>query len=418
MVGAGPAGAATAAFLAMAGARVTLIDRASFPRPKPCAEYLSPQAARILDAVGVLEKVERAGGEKLRGMCISAPDGGSFTGRFSSSRGHVAFREFGFALPRTVLDAILVDRARELGVQVREGTRVRDLARDGQRVNGVVIEGSRTTTTLRGAVVVGADGLRSVVARRLGLVSIGRWPRRLAAVVHCRGISGMTSCGEMHVFRDGYVGLADIGHGLTNVSIVVPWRSRSRLQGGIKEFVSEWLSRPGLRQRTAAATMVGEPAVTGPFNSSSRKAWDSGAALVGDAAEFLDPFTGEGIHTALRGAEILAPHALAAARAGTPEAADSALVGYERSRRREFRDKWRFERIVSLAVGTPWLMNRVVGTLALRTDLADLFVGVAGDIIPAREVLRPAILGALLRGPAGYIAGATGAAARSNVTKF
>src|SRR5215467_12594139 len=75
VVGAGPAGAATAILLARRGHRVTLFDRARFPRDKVCGEYLSPEASRILDRLGVLEAVEHAGARPLRGMRVTAPDG-------------------------------------------------------------------------------------------------------------------------------------------------------------------------------------------------------------------------------------------------------------------------------------------------------------------------------------------------------
>src|SRR6202021_4057675 len=73
VVGGGPAGAATAWGLARAGIDVLVLDRARFPRDKPCAEYLSPQASRILDAMGVLEAAESAGGAQLSGMLVRAP---------------------------------------------------------------------------------------------------------------------------------------------------------------------------------------------------------------------------------------------------------------------------------------------------------------------------------------------------------
>jgi menaquinone-9 beta-reductase len=82
IVGAGPAGAAAAILLAERGAGVILLDRAEFPRPKICGEYLSPEAARVLDRLGVLKDVDAAGAQPLAGMRIVAPDGTALTGRY------------------------------------------------------------------------------------------------------------------------------------------------------------------------------------------------------------------------------------------------------------------------------------------------------------------------------------------------
>ncbi|HET9799575.1 MAG TPA: FAD-dependent oxidoreductase, partial [Gemmatimonadaceae bacterium] len=82
VVGGGPAGASTAFALAKAGARVLVLDRARFPRVKPCAEYLSPQAARILSAMGALDAIDRAGAAHLTGMVIRAPNGATLRGDF------------------------------------------------------------------------------------------------------------------------------------------------------------------------------------------------------------------------------------------------------------------------------------------------------------------------------------------------
>ena len=136
---------------------------------------------------------------------------------------------------------------------------------------------------------------------------------------------------------------------------------------------------------------------TGPFASHARRAWAPGAALVGDAADFFDPFTGEGIYAALRGGELLAPFALAALGAATARAADDALAGYERARRAEFAGKWIVERLISAAVRFAPAINHFARTLSARKDMADLLVGVTGDYVPAREVLRPGYLFNLFR---------------------
>jgi flavin-dependent dehydrogenase len=134
---------------------------------------------------------------------------------------------------------------------------------------------------------------------------------------------------------------------------------------------------------------------TGPFAWQTRRAWGPGAALVGDAADFFDPFTGEGIFAALRGGEILAPYVHALCTSNAPGAEREALSAYDRCRRDTFGGKWKVERLVGYAVEWPLFMNRVARGLARRRDLADTFVGVTGDVVPASAVLRPAYILAL-----------------------
>ncbi len=387
VVGAGPAGAATAWALARAGVDVLVLDRARFPRDKVCAEYLSPQASRILHEMGALVDVEAAGAAQLAGMLVRSPSGEEILGEFRAAHGFRGFRDCGLALRRRDLDALLLARARAAGARVAECERVTDVSRDASgRVTGVRI-GQRV---LSARLVVGADGLRSTVGRRLGLTRYAGWPRRIAIVTHYRGVAGIGSFGEMHVERDGYVGLADVGHGETNVALVVPTRAARLLRGSPESFLTTWVARrPHLAPRFAHAHRVSPVGVTGPFAQHARRAWAPGAALVGDAADFFDPFTGEGIYAALRGGELLLPYAVEAVRAPDARRADIALAAYERCRRHEFGGKWMVERIVGAAVTYPAVLNRAARTLARRRDMADLFVGVTGDFVPPREVLRP-----------------------------
>ena len=399
VVGGGPAGSATAFYLARDGVEVTLLDRARFPRDKPCSEYMSPQASRILDEMGALDQIERSGAAALAGMCIHAPNGATFHGRFAEVNGYRGYRDRGLALRRTILDGLLLARARSAGAVVREGVRVISLVRDTTgRVAGVeVIDASGATRTLSSSVVVGADGLRSIVARRLGLAGTRLAQRRLAFVTHFAGVEGMGDSGEMHVDRTGYIGLADVGGGITNVAVVVPRARARRASGDPSAFVDDWIrARPGIAVRFARAVRVSAILATGPFASASRRAWAPGAALVGDAADFFDPFTGEGIYAALRGGEMLAPKVMAALEARQARDADASLRDYDAERVREFRGKWAVEQIIGAAVTFPRLMNVAARSLALRPAMAHTIVGVTGDFVPAREVLRPGFLLRLL----------------------
>lgn len=402
VVGGGPAGSAAALRLARAGADVVLLDRARFPREKACAEYLSPEASRLLDDVGVLRAVEAAGAAQLRGMIVRAPSGDRIHGEFAAAHGFAGFRDRGLAIRRTRLDPILLDHARAAGVEVREGVRVTDVERDGRGgVTGVRVLADGRAATLDADLVIGADGLRSVVARRLGVRVQGRLPRRLAIVAHFRGVAGIGESGEMHVEADGFCGIADVGHGESNAALVVPASRAGELAGDPAGFLLRWLAaRPQLAPRYAGAERVGALLTTGPFAASTRRAWAPGAALVGDAADYFDPFTGEGIYSALRGAELLAPLALEALGAGARSArGGAALAAYDRARRRAFRGGRIVERLIATAVAHPPLINRAARVLSRRKDMADLLVGVTGDFVPAREVLRPGYLWTLFLQP-------------------
>ncbi|OLC02214.1 MAG: hypothetical protein AUH45_09460 [Gemmatimonadetes bacterium 13_1_40CM_69_22] len=418
VVGAGPAGSTTALLLARAGASVLLLDRARFPRHKACSEYLSPATTPILERLGagVLAAIEGATHAKLYGMKVVAPSGVVMCGRFASDHGHVPPRPYSFALSRAMFDTILLRAAAREGAVVHEGATVEELVWDGRAVAGVVVRwrnGQRATCNAR--VVVGADGLHSVVARRLGLVRTSP-PRRIAFTTHVTDVAGVDGVGELHVGERGYVGLGPIGGGVTTVALVVP-RSmvRRRRQDFRAGFFAELERYPGLAGRFERRRLVREVLATGPFGQWARRPAGDGALLVGDAADFFDPFTGQGIYAALRGAELAADCLIPALasrvrglsgrsdpgrkpgvhRGGGPVTA-ALLEPYVRARRREFAGKWALERLIGLGVGWPALAERVVGRLARRPGLADLLVGATGNFVPARRVLAPSVLARLL----------------------
>ena len=417
VVGAGPAGATTALLLARAGASVLLMDRARFPRDKACSEYLSPATTEILERLGggILDAVEGAAHAKLYGMKVVAPCGATMCGRFRGGP-----RPYSFALPRTTFDTILISAAGRAGAVVREGVTVENLVWEKGAVAGVVARlGNRQPVTCNARIVVGADGLRSVVARRLGLIRSSP-PRRVAFTAHVADVAGMDGVGELHVSKRGYVGLGPVGDGVTTVALVVPLAAVRRSRGEGRDFRRDFFAElerfPGLAGRFDPRRLVRDVLATGPFAQWSRTAVapGGGAVLVGDAADFFDPFTGQGIYSAMRGAELLAECLISVLtpcpplRSGEGERGEFPLsrrdrgVGgedlapYDRVRRREFRGKWLLERLIGVGVAWPALTDRVVRRLAARPDLADLLVSATGNIVPARRVLRASVLAQFL----------------------
>ena len=393
IAGGGPAGSSLAFALAREGVDVLVVDRARFPRGKPCAEYLSPEASRILDAMGALEQVERSGAAALAGVRVRAPNGAVIAGDFIAGHGYRGYRDRGLSVRREVLDAILLDAARAAGARVLEGTRVIDVLRDGGRARGALVLAADGRREISTRFVVGADGLRSIVASRLGLAHRARRPRRLALVTHYRGVAGIGEQAEMHVEDDGYIGIADVGNGVTTASLVVPASRARELSRDRAAFLESWIARRDhLAARFAAAQRITPVQATGPFASRARRGWAPGAALVGDAADFFDPFTGEGIYAALRGGELLAAALLEARAARSERSEHAALAAYDGARRREFGGKWIVERVIAAVVGSPALINRAARNLAARKDLADLLIGVTGNFVPPHEIIRAGYL--------------------------
>src|SRR5437763_9635557 len=237
-------------------------------------------------------------------MKVVAPGGAAMVGRFRGGS-----RPYSLALPRTSFDAILLAAAARAGVEVREGVTVEDLVSDGGIISGVVgRSGNGKRETYGSRIVVGADGLRSVVARRLGLVRSSP-PRRFAFTAHVADVAGVDELGELHVGERGYVGMGPVGGGITTVALVLPLAAVRHGRRDFRTGFFDELQRfPGLVGRFDPRCLVREVLVTGPFAQWSRTAVapGGGALLVGDAADFFDPFTGQGIHSALRGAELAA----------------------------------------------------------------------------------------------------------------
>jgi len=390
VVGAGPAGCATAAFLAQRGHDVLLVDAARFPRDKVCGEGISPEAWRLLDAMGAGERIRALSPRPLLGMRLVSPDGTAFEGRYRSRA------EPGFALRRLELDAALLEAARASGAEVREGVRAVGLVRDGDAVRGIRFDDHGDERELRSRVVVGADGRDSVVARRLGLLRPHRRLRRFAVRGYWDGVEGLGETGEMHVGGGGYCGVAPLSAGSANVAFVLPAGDMAAARGDLEGFYREALRRrwPRLQERLTAARLCEKPRAIGPLALECRGVAASGAVLVGDAAGFYDPFTGEGVTLALRTAELAADAIDSALRTAGPV---GILSAYARARDRATRGKFRFNRVLQVAVSWPDAADAVARRLARRPDLADQLVGIAGDFVPARAALGPGFLLALLR---------------------
>lgn len=382
VVGAGPAGAASAILLAEQGFRVAVLDRARFPRPKICGEYVSPEAGRILDRLGALKVVDAAG-MPLKGMRITAPDGTTLVGTYRQIGAWRPYRQHAMAVSRLWLDAALVDRLRALPVDFREEVRVTDVrVQHGQVVGVEASDSENRAVSLRAPIVIGADGRASVVAQRLGC----RRPHRLARMALVTYVSGLRDCrelGEIFVDPPDYAILNPVSEDRANLSLVVPLAHAAAYSDRLDRFFAARVKQiPRVAARLAGAEQVEPVRAMGPLAYRVAPPRQGGVLLVGDAAGFYDPFTGEGIFAALRGAELAAETVSRAIRSGDVSA--RALAAYERLRHHAFRDKERVVRALGFVIRRRLLANVIARFLARRQDRLDTLMGVIGDFVPPR----------------------------------
>jgi flavin-dependent dehydrogenase len=372
VVGGGPAGSATATGFAAQGRSVLVLDAARFPRHKACAEYVSPGGAALLQRLGALERLIGCGrGRWLVGMQIQAPDGRC---HLLGYRDQAGIQQQGLSVSRLDLDATLLDVARRRGATVRDGCRARQLCWSDHRVTGVVTaKGERIAAEL----VVGADGANSVVARAVGARRPALWPRRLGLIAHLQGVEWPEDYGQMLVGRHGYVGVAPLDRqGLVTVGLVRTMPD-GRLGPARTALVAALAEYPDMAARLGAGRLVGSVVGVGPMVRRVTRVVGPGYALVGDAAGFFDPFTGEGIYRALRGAELLT----------------RSPATYARARHAAFRSKELLVALIQVFVQTPWLMNLAVARLRERPTVARELGAALGDVQAARLELVWQLLG-------------------------
>lgn len=388
VAGGGPAGCATAILLKERGHDVLLLEAARFPRDKICGESVSPGAWGALRELGVVPRLQALHPWPLRGMALTSPGGTSFAGHYREGQAP------GFAIRRESLDHLLLERARECGVEVRQGARVHDVVLHGGVVGGVLFENGGGPERALGRLVIGAEGRRSVVARRLGLLSEDPSLRKFAVRGYWEGMQGLSEHGEMHVGGGGYCGIAPLSATRANVAFVLDRGELARAGGDLAGFYERMIAErwPRVAERLRRAERLGQPRAIGPLALRARHVSAPGSLLVGDAAGFYDPFTGEGVTLALRSATLACDTADAALRSGKA----TELASYDRRRHAATRDKFRFNRLLQHVVAWPCLANHLARRLSARPAIADRLVGVAGDFVPARNAIGVRLLWDLL----------------------
>jgi menaquinone-9 beta-reductase len=299
VVGAGVAGATTARLLAEAGHRVILLDRARFPRDKPCGEGVMPTGVRLLARMGVLAKIPSESRHVIRGVAFVVNGRDRVCGDFPDVG--EGFHE-GLGVRRLVLDNQVFEYARaHPAVEVHEA----EPALDARWPAGGLAEVSTPQRRYRARLVVGADGIRSVIRRRLGLEMPHGRRHRYGIRAHFTFPQGWPLPDYVTVYRDQAAECYVTPVSATELELaLLVERGRMKVFAGqlAAAFEAHLNSLPHLREVVRGGRRTSDVLACGPFDTWTRSRVADRAILVGDAGGYLDPITGEGTSLALQGA--------------------------------------------------------------------------------------------------------------------
>lgn len=383
VVGSGPAGAACALRLAREGFSVALIDQRTFPRAKLCGEYLNLGAIRELRDLGSGDALAPLA-QPLDGMRLFVH------GEYAN----FALPSEAWSIPRTVLDAHLREEALRAGAQPITG-RVRRLELGNAQIGVEWTDGAGEARTLRAQYLIGADGMHSTIARLCNL-TVPVTELRFAIGAHYHGVS-LGRWIEMYASPKEYVALNPLDETSANAVFVLRkerlTRSRNRLSDELTAFSEAVTSG---RRVLRDAGFEGKCQAIGPLAHRTARPVLGRVILVGDAAAFVDPFTGQGVYLALAGArEAAAAIASAMRRAGTQATAWRAYASALESRLAERR---RVAAMMKLMMTLRFATRRAARALRKRPDdFAFLTEVVSGNSSAGSALALAAAVGRVLR---------------------
>jgi geranylgeranyl reductase family protein len=398
VVGAGPAGSVLSWELARHGSSVLLLEASRFPREKVCGDYIEPRGLRVIESMGCLKQLEQR-------SPLPITHSATFVDSKCHYRGRIPFYGLlkdlpphGYIVPREQLDELLFRAASRAGANVREETVVRRVTTNS---NGVEVEAKcgRQSVVFKGRLVVGADGVNSIVARSFNLLANDQRHIALSQRAYAEGLDGDVGEAVFYFERDlfpGYGWMFPMRGGKINFGVGILAESAKRLNVKVPSLFKAFFEKLRRTHHRCEQLKLCRPPIGGivkTYGGAGRNHFNGGL-LIGDAGSFVDPMTGEGITPAIESALIAAPVIRNAIASGRFDAQFLSL--YEKRFRSYFDPSMVF---VDLCAATmrnwhfrePWLRAVARGCEIAQQDLE--FARTAGASFGGLEINPYGVLG-------------------------
>jgi 2-polyprenyl-6-methoxyphenol hydroxylase-like FAD-dependent oxidoreductase len=391
VVGARCAGSPTAMLLARKGYKVLLVDKATFPSDTISTHLVWPHGAEALGRWGLLDRLEET---NLPPICRRmAFDVGPFVLRGTIPDANDG--QGGFCPRRTVLDHLLVSAAAEAGAVVREGFSVEGLLFEGDRVVGISgrSEGGRTVEE-RGRLVIGADGVHSMVAKAVRAPEYQARP--VLACAYYSYFSGVDQQDLELFVREGTAfGGAPTSDGLNLVMVNWPTAMFPTVRSDIEgHFMRSLDMAPDFAARVRAGRREERWYGTAGVPNYFRKPYGEGWALVGDAGYCKDPMTAQGISDAFIDAESVT-EAIDVGLSG-PGKLDQVLSEHESARNERVGAMYEFTQQFAALEPPAEPMQQLFGALRANQNATNAFFSAITGAISLSDFMSPQNLGRIM----------------------
>lgn len=371
IIGGGPAGSLSALKLAKSGNKVMLFEASKHFKRKVCGEYLCPQGVSILEEEGLGSLVNNH--LLIKGMKIFSPKNVQLNTDFPKITNK---NYFGAALNRQVFDQLLLERAMKEGVVIVRGERIQEITPSSYGWEIV----SNLQEKIQARYLIGADGRRSTVSKLLNLKSSTGNEHKVALHCHIQTKTETSRYGEMHLFGDGsYIGVNPTGNNEVNISLVT-LAAQIKPHGGTHKLFNHYINQSKYLLKKYGLILEKQKINSvSPISNSVPQVVGRNFALIGDAAGFLDPLTGEGIYNALWMAQSLSNLIISESKQALFDY-NPALLKYAKNKEAHFRQKNLLNHFFQWLIKQPFLCELVANFLKKSKKRQDTFVGIIGNL--------------------------------------
>ena len=391
IVGAGPAGSTAAIYAKRRGLKTLLIDKERFPRDKICGDALSGKSVAILRELDLLEKTQKLPGAHIQSIVFSSPNHASF--RIDLTQTSLKNIPKGFVIRRKNFDAFLFAEAEKAATKTLQNFVVSDLIIENGYVKGIQghDKSSGKETEFYSKIVLGADGYKSIVSRKLGLYFHD--PKHWVVALRCyyKNVKELTDQIELHYVDEvipGYFWIFPIENGYANVGIGMLHEYIKRQNIDLIKAFENTIKSAYFKSRFSGSEPMEKPVGWNlPVGSKRRKSYGNGFLLLGDAAGLIDPFTGEGIGNAMYSARFAVETAVNALEEA--DFSEQYLSKYDQSLWDAIGNELKISTKLQKIGRYRTLLNFVINKAAENKEVSNIIAGMLANEVPRKHLANP-----------------------------